>query len=344
MAETEQFEENKAKAEAIKNPLMLTLREHPKAVAQLIGFTLLSTLCYYTFFSAMTPFAVAGNGLDDGMVFWALSAATALFIALQYPFGWTADRFGRKPQMLVWSGAIALLMVPVSTLVNFDAGFGSMLLVFCFGLGLYPMLSSIAPAIMRRAVPDRAAWPGHRGLVQPHRRRVRRHRAAGDPVARRRRALTAWFFWYVSAGAAIAFVATLSLPETKGRCSSEPGDRPGRAGPGRHGRCPRGGLARRCAEILGEGRAGGPLVDFEDGQEQYVARAGGDAPAHVHRPPRRGAREPCGLGVDPFAAEVDGDRMVERGTSDMKSGVAALVEAVAAPPPPVTAAAASRWC
>ena len=34
MAETEQFEENKAKAEAIQNPLMLTLREHPKAVAR----------------------------------------------------------------------------------------------------------------------------------------------------------------------------------------------------------------------------------------------------------------------------------------------------------------------
>ena len=34
------------------------------------------------------------------MVFWALSIATALFVVLQYPFGWTADRFGRKPQML----------------------------------------------------------------------------------------------------------------------------------------------------------------------------------------------------------------------------------------------------
>src|SRR5262245_14253804 len=96
MAETEQFVDNVAKARAIKNPLMLTLREYPKSVAQLIGVTLLSTLCYYTFFSALTPFAVKGNGIDDGMVFWALSIATALFVALQYPFGWTADRV--RPQ------------------------------------------------------------------------------------------------------------------------------------------------------------------------------------------------------------------------------------------------------
>ena len=34
-----------------------------------------------------------------------------------------------------------------------------------------------------RAVPDRAARPGHRRLVQPDRRAVRRHRAAGHPVA-----------------------------------------------------------------------------------------------------------------------------------------------------------------
>jgi hypothetical protein len=31
---------------------------------------------------------------------------------------------------------IALLIVPVSTLIRPEAGFGSVLLVFCFGLGL----------------------------------------------------------------------------------------------------------------------------------------------------------------------------------------------------------------
>jgi MFS family permease len=78
----------------------LTLSEYPKSVAQLIGLTLLNTLCYYKFFSALTPFAVKGNGLDDSMVFWALSIATALFVVLQSPFGWTADQFGRKPDLL----------------------------------------------------------------------------------------------------------------------------------------------------------------------------------------------------------------------------------------------------
>jgi MFS transporter, MHS family, alpha-ketoglutarate permease len=215
MAETEQFEENAEKARALKNPLLMTVREHPRAVAQLIGFTLLNTLCYYTFFSAMTPFAVTGNGLDDGMVFWALSIGTALFVALQYPFGWTADRFGRKPQMLVWSAAMALLIVPVSTLVRPGAGFGSMLVVFCFGLGMYAMMASIAPAIMSELFPTElrglgigawynltvAVFGGTAPLV------IQWLGDAGH---------SNWFFWYVAVGAAVAFGATLTLPETKG--------------------------------------------------------------------------------------------------------------------------------
>ena len=188
MAETEQYAENAEKARALRNPLMLTIREHPRAVAQLIGFTLLSTLCYYTFFSALTPFAVEQQNLDDGMVFTALSIATALFVVLQYPFGWTADRFGRKPQMLVWSGAIAILVVPMSKLIEPGASFGAVLLVFCFGLGFYAMLELHRAGDHERTVPDRAARPGHRRLVQPHRRRLRWHRAARDPVARERRA------------------------------------------------------------------------------------------------------------------------------------------------------------
>ena len=71
------------------------------------------------------------------------------------PFGWAADRFGRKPQLFVWSGAIALLMVPVSTLIRPEAGFGSVLVVFCFGLGVYATKSSIAPAIMSELFPTK---------------------------------------------------------------------------------------------------------------------------------------------------------------------------------------------
>jgi MFS transporter, MHS family, alpha-ketoglutarate permease len=214
MPETEQFEENKAKAEQLKHPLLMTLREHPKAVGQLVAFTLLSTLCYYTFFSALTPFAVSSRGADAGQVFWALSIATALFVALQYPMGVLSDRIGRKPQLLAWSAATAVLIVPLSFLIG--PGFWNMLVVFVVGLGLYTAMTSVAPAIMSELFPTElrglgigawynltvATFGGTAPLV------IQSLSAAGYAQA---------FFWYVAAGAVIAFVVILTLPETRGQ-------------------------------------------------------------------------------------------------------------------------------
>jgi MHS family alpha-ketoglutarate permease-like MFS transporter len=211
--ETEQFERNRPKAEAMRNPLMTTLREHPKAVGQLVGFTLLSTLSYYTFFSALTPFATTSRGASPNEVFVALSIATVLFIALQYPMGLLSDRVGRKPQLLVWSAATAVLIVPLSALIG--PGLGKLLVVFCVGLGLYTAMTSIAPAIMSELFPTElrglgiGAWynltvalfGGTAPLV------IQALSGAG---------LSNLYFWYVAVGAAVAFLVILTLPETKG--------------------------------------------------------------------------------------------------------------------------------
>lgn len=209
LPETDQFEENRAKAEKLRNPLLLTLKEHPKAVGQLVGITLLSTLCFYTFFSALTPFAVKTRGADDVDVFLALSIGTVVFIALQYPLGWAADRFGRKPQMLTWAAATALLVVPLSSLVR--PGLANLVIVFSVGLGLYTAITSIAPAIMSELFPTElrglgiGAWynltvalfGGTAPLVI---------QAVGGTV----------FFWYVAVAAVITFLVVLTLPETRG--------------------------------------------------------------------------------------------------------------------------------
>jgi MHS family alpha-ketoglutarate permease-like MFS transporter len=211
--ETAHFEQSKDKAREVRFPLMVTLREHPKAVGQLTGFTMLSTLCYYTFFSALTPFAINSRKASADDVFLALSIGTALFVALQYPMGAAADRFGRKPQMLVWSAAIAVLIVPLSTLVR--PGLGGLLVVFCVGLGLYTMLTSIAPAIMSEMFPTEL-----RGLGIGAWYNLTVALFGGTAPL-----LITWlsdigasaaFFWYVAGGAVITFLVVLTLPETKG--------------------------------------------------------------------------------------------------------------------------------
>ncbi|HEY2058004.1 MAG TPA: MFS transporter [Amycolatopsis sp.] len=213
LAETELFEKNKGAAKRVEKPLRTTLTEHPKAVGQLIGFTMLSTLCYYTFFSALTSFAVKTRGVSDVDAFLALSIATALFVALQYPMGALADRAGRKPQLLVWAGLTALVIVPLSYLVQ--PGLGGVLVMFCVGLGLYTAMTSLAPAMMSELFPTElrglgigawynltvAVFGGTAPLV------LSALSAAGASVV---------FFWYVAVAAAISFFVILRMPETKG--------------------------------------------------------------------------------------------------------------------------------
>jgi MFS transporter, MHS family, alpha-ketoglutarate permease len=213
LSETQQFEENRDKAVRVHRPLLTTITDHPKAVGQLVGITLLNTLNYYVFFSALTPYAVESQGADDNDVFIALSVGTALFIALLYPFGKLSDRLGRKPQLLFWSAALAILIIPLSKLIEVEAGLPALLVVFCTGLGLYALMASIAPAIMSELFPTElrgvgigawynitvATFGGTAPLV------IASLAGAGRSDL---------FFVYVAVGATIAFFTILTLRET----------------------------------------------------------------------------------------------------------------------------------
>lgn len=92
-----------------------------------------------------------------------------------------------------------------------------------------------------------------------------------------------------------------------------------------------GAAARHCASLLDQAGLRTQLIDFEPGREQLLANTNndaGDAPltltGHLDTVPV----DVEDWAVDPWSAERDGDRMIGRGTSDMKSGVAAALIAV----------------
>lgn len=88
-----------------------------------------------------------------------------------------------------------------------------------------------------------------------------------------------------------------------------------------------GAAARHCAAITEKAGMKTRLLGWADGREQLLARTvAGDGPpltftGHLDTVPVTAAD----WSVDPFAAERDGDRVLGRGASDMKSGVAAAV-------------------
>ncbi len=214
LAETELFEERKEVAARVRNPLWVTFSNKPSAVVQVVGISALSTLCFYTFFAAVTPFATRGRGADPVDVFAMLSLATALFIVLQYPSAKLSDRVGRKPVLLFASAALAVSVVPLSTLIG-PSRWG-LFTCFAVGLALYSMITSILPAIMSELFPTElrglgigawynltvAAFGGTAPLI------LTALSEAGQATV---------FFWYVAAAGVAMFLIMLRMPETAGK-------------------------------------------------------------------------------------------------------------------------------
>jgi MHS family alpha-ketoglutarate permease-like MFS transporter len=214
LAETEIFEQRKQVAVRIRRPLLTTLQRNPKSVLQVVGISMLSTLTFYTFFAAITPFATNSRGADPVDVFAALSLAIAIFVLLQYPAGKLSDKVGRKPVLLFASAAIALTVVPLSALIRPNVV--SLFICFAVGLSLYSLITSILPAVMSELFPTElrgigigawynltvAAFGGTAPLI------LTALTAAGNSTL---------FFWYVAGAGVLMFVIMLGLPETRGK-------------------------------------------------------------------------------------------------------------------------------
>ena len=137
---------------------------------------------------------------------------------LLYPFGMLSDRFGRKPQLLFWSAALAVLIIPLSKLIDVEASLPALLVVFCTGLGLYALMASIAPAIMSELFPTElrgvgigawynitvATFGGTAPLV------ISALAGAGRSDL---------FFVYVTVGAVVAFVTILDVARAGARAA-----------------------------------------------------------------------------------------------------------------------------
>lgn len=157
MDESTEFAETVEGTEPVKNPLLATLRHHPKAVGQILGFIAMTTLVYYTLTNALkiyasTPVADGGVvGASESDTFLALSIGLAVFILAQYPFGALADRIGRRNLMLACAVVFAVIIVPLSKLIT--ASLGNLVFVFVVGLGLFAAATSVAPAVLSDLLP-----------------------------------------------------------------------------------------------------------------------------------------------------------------------------------------------
>lgn len=144
-------ESNAHTENTVKQPLRTLLRDYPVETLRIIGFSTLSTYAFYVFMAYLPTYAIRQGGADPKIAFGANTIAIVAFMFMQPLFGYLSDKIGRKPQLITFALGNLLFFYFVIQFVN--ASFTTLLLIELFGLTLYAMYSSIAPAIMAEQFP-----------------------------------------------------------------------------------------------------------------------------------------------------------------------------------------------
>jgi len=85
-------------------PTPRAFREHPGAVARVVGFTVGGTVAYYTFAVYLPSYAQQVKGVPTASALWASIAAQVVLVLILPPLGALSDRIGRRP-LLIYFGA-----------------------------------------------------------------------------------------------------------------------------------------------------------------------------------------------------------------------------------------------
>ena len=137
--------------DVVRKPLNALLREHPVALLRIVGFATLTTFAFYIFVPYLPTYAIRAVGADASVAFAANTVGLIVFMVVQPLFGALSDRLGRKPQLIIFALGYLVLFYPLMSAIQ--PTFGSILMLELFGLVLYAMYSSIAPAIMSEQFP-----------------------------------------------------------------------------------------------------------------------------------------------------------------------------------------------
>ncbi|WP_447751634.1 MFS transporter [Sphingopyxis fribergensis] len=214
LAETPSFEN-----QAVDRPVStakLLWKEHRRESILVGMLSAGGGLAAYTYTSYMQKFLFNTVGFDKATATYIIAAALLWFTAMQPVFGALADKFGRKPMLLLFGIGGAIVAVPTfMTLETVTSPYIATLLIM-IPLTLQSGYSA------NNALVKAELFPAHiRGLGVALPYAIGNAMFAGTleivALALKDAGIERVFYFYVAAVIAMAGVATLLLPETKER-------------------------------------------------------------------------------------------------------------------------------
>ncbi|MEQ3554392.1 MFS transporter [Pseudonocardia nematodicida] len=190
------------------------LRRNRISLLRILGFSLASTVVYYTWAIGISGFAITSQGVPATGALWATVAANAVFMITLPLWGMLSDRFGRRPIFIAYSIAFLVLTLPL--LAALDGSALRLFAIMCVALFFLGAFVGIMPAYFAELFPTEVRASGIGvpysfavaifGGTAPY---ILTWLASKDLV---------WVFGvYTMVLVAIGLVTTLLSPETQGR-------------------------------------------------------------------------------------------------------------------------------
>ncbi|MCX4881490.1 MFS transporter [Streptomyces sp. NBC_00847] len=208
------------------------LRAHPRRALMVVGLTTGGTVAFYLWTTFLPAYATVNAGADKESAVLA-GTVSLIFFGLIQPFGGIlCDRVGRRPMMIVFGAASAVLTVPLLTALS--SSFWSVLAVQCAGMFLLTAYTSIAGAVNAELFPRELRG---RGIGLPYAGAVALFGGTAPYVGTWLKSIGngGLFPWYVAILCAVTALTATRLPRTVTADDREPASATGNLsrGPGR---------------------------------------------------------------------------------------------------------------
>lgn len=190
------------------------LMKHKRATLLVLAFTAGGSLYFYTFTTYMQKFLVVSAGMSPQTVSFVMTASLVCFMLFQPLFGMLADRLGVKMHMLLFTGLASLLVAPILyALQTVGNPFTAFVLVVS-GLMIASFYTPVSGLVKADMFPPAIRALGV-GLPYAIANAMFGGTAEYAALWLRAAGVEQYFFFYVAALAAVAFLASMLMPDLR---------------------------------------------------------------------------------------------------------------------------------
>jgi MHS family alpha-ketoglutarate permease-like MFS transporter len=187
---------------------------HRRAVILILLFTCGGSLYFYTFTTYMQKFLVLSAGIPAATVSWIMTAALLCYALMQPLMGWVCDKIGSKANMLISTGLAMLCSAPLLYALEAVRDPVRAFSLVMIGLTIGAFYTAISGYVKADMFPIAVRALGV-GLPYAVGNAMFGGTAESVALHLRQRGIDDAFFWYVGGINALAFLASLAMPNLR---------------------------------------------------------------------------------------------------------------------------------